>query len=525
MPDKISRRDALKLGTTAAVSAAIAPHVSSAPHLDHPRQEDILMPAFPAESSAVTSDSDICFMPARLMAELIRQKKLSAREVMQAHLKQIDRVNPKVNAIVTLVPEEQLMAQALAADEASAKGNPTGSLHGLPVGVKDLHSTRGIRTTFGSPLHKDDIPNFDCLVVEREKNAGAIVIGKTNVPEWGLGSQTFNPVFGPTHNPYDLTKTCGGSTGGGSVALACGMVPLADGSDMGGSLRNPPNFCNVVGLRTSPGRVPNPPNGLGWATLSVAGPVARNVSDCAFFLSILAGFDRRSPISIEQAGNQFSQSLSGRSFKGLRIAMFKDLGLPWEPEVKSAVQAQRKAFESLGCIVEEAEPDFADANECFNAWRHWSVEAEFGDMLEANSDKLNEYVHWHVQEGRKLTGPYLSRLETKRTALYQRMRKFMEKYDFFVLPVNQVLPFDVNVHYPTEIAGVKMESYIAWMKSAYYISTVGNPAISVPCAFSESGLPIGIQIVGRHHDDWGVLQMAYAFEQATNIGKRRPAIA
>jgi amidase len=227
------------------------------------------------------------------MAELMRQKKLSSREVMHAHLKQIERVNPKVNAIVTLVPEEKLMAQALAADEAITKGNWLGPLHGMPIGVKDLNPTKGIRTTYGSPLHKDDVPDFDCLVVEREKKAGAIVVGKTNVPEWGLGSQTFNRVFGATRNPYDSTKTCGGSTGGGAVALACGMVPLTDGSDMGGSLRNPPNFCNVVGLRPSPGRVPNPPTNLGWFTLSVAGPVARNVSDCAYFLSVLAGFDRR----------------------------------------------------------------------------------------------------------------------------------------------------------------------------------------------------------------------------------------
>jgi amidase len=205
--------------------------------------------------------------------------------------------------------------------------------------------------------------------------------------------------------------------------------------------------------------------------------------------------------------------------------MFKDMGLPWEPAVKNAIKAQRKVFESLGCVVEEAEPDFSDANECFVAWRHWSDEARFGDILEANSDKLNEYVHWQVEGGRKLTGHDLSGVEAKRTALYQRMRQFMEKYEFFILPVSQVLPFDVKTHYPMEIAGVKMENYIAWMKSAYYISAVGNPAASVPCAFSESGLPIGIQIVGRHNDDWGVLQMAYAFEQATNIGKRRPAIA
>jgi amidase len=524
MTEKISRREALKLGTTAAVSAAITPHIPVAANSSTDETE--LRPGHALEDSSMSpsGESDICFMPARQMADLIRQKKLSAREVMQAHLKQINRVNTKVNAIVTLVSEDQLMAQAAAADEALAKGNWLGPLHGMPVGVKDLHETKGIRTTYGSPLHRDYLPNFDCRVVQREKEAGAIVIGKTNVPEFGLGSQTFNSVFGPTRNPYDLTKTCGGSTGGGSVALACGMVPLADGSDMGGSLRNPPNFCNIVGIRPSPGRVPNVPAHLGWFTLSVPGPVARNVSDCAFFLSVLAGFDPHSPISIDQPGAQFAQPLGERSFKGVRVAMFKDMGLPWEPEVKSRVQAQRKVFESLGCIVVDAEPDFTDANECFVAWRHWSTELGFGDLLATHGDQLNEYIHWHVEEGRKLTGPYLSRIEAKRTALFERMCEFKGEYDFFLLPVNQVLPFDVNQHYPTEIAGVKMENYIAWMKSAYYISAAGNPAMSVPCTFSASGLPIGIQIVGRHHDDWGVLQLAYAFEQATNIGKRRPPI-
>jgi amidase len=468
------------------------------------------------------SIDEICFMRAVDILDLVRRKKLSAREVMQAHLKQIDRINPRVNAIVTLVPEDKLMAQAVAADEALAKGKWLGSLHGLPVGVKDLHETSGIRTTFGSPLHRDYVPDFDCRVVQRERAAGAIVIGKTNVPEFVLGSQTFNPVFGPTRNPYDVTKTCGGSTGGGAVALATGMVPLADGSDMGGSLRNPPNFCNVVGLRPSPGRVSNVPARLGWFTLSVPGPVARNVTDCAFFLSILAGFDHHSPISIDEPASKFAEPLGRRSFKGVRVAMFKGLGLPWEPEVKTAVQAQRKVFESLGCIVVDAEPDFSDANECFLAWRHWSTELAYGDLLAAHSDQLNEYIHWHVEEGRRLTGPYLARVEARRTALYQRLCNFKGEYEFFVLPVNQVLPFDVNTHYPTEIAGVKMENYLAWMKSAYYISVAGNPAVSVPCAVSSSGLPIGLQIVGRHHDDFGVLQLAYAFEQATNIGKRRP---
>jgi amidase len=524
MNERITRRHALKLGTSAAVSAAVNPLLRPSIETNLIESSEGAAEVPPDAPVPASSDTDICFMPARQMADLIRQKKLSAREVMKAHVKQIQRVNAKVNAIVTLVPEDQLMAQAAAADESLAKGKWLGPLHGLPVGVKDLYETNGIRTTYGSPLHRDFIPDFDCRVVQREKNAGAIVIGKTNVPEFGLGSQTFNPVFGPTHNPYDVTKTCGGSTGGGSVALACGMVSLADGSDMGGSLRNPPNFCNIVGIRPSPGRVPNVPTNLGWFTLSVPGPVARNVSDCAFFLSILAGYDAHSPISIETPAAPFAQPLGDRSFKGLRVALFKDLGLPWESEVKSAVEAQGKVFESLGCIVEEAEPDFRDANECFVAWRHWATELSFGDQLAAHGDQLNEYIHWHVEEGRKLTGPYLSRIEAKRTALFQRMHAFMSKYEFFILPVNQVLPFDVNQHYPTEIAGVKMENYIAWMKSAYYISTVGNPALSVPCGFSASGLPIGIQIVGRHHDDWGVLQMAYAFEQATNIGKRRPPI-
>src|SRR5712672_1821863 len=480
--NKMSRRDALKLGTNAAVSAAITPLLSA-----KSVEAGLSSTKLPAPAKTSDSSSDICFMRAVDMAKLIREKKLSAREVMAAHLKQIGRVNSKVNAIVTLVAEESLMAQAAAADESLAKGKLLGPLHGLPVGVKDLHETAGIRTTFGSPLHREFVPDFDCRVVQREKAAGGIVIGKTNVPEFGLGSQTFNPVFGATRNPYDLTKTCGGSTGGGAVALACGMVPLADGSDMGGSLRNPPNFCNVVGIRTSPGRVPDVPTRLGWFTLSVSRPLAR-------------------------------------SFKGVRVAMFKDMGLPWDPEVKSAVKAQGKVFESLGCIVEEAEPDFTDANECFVAWRHWSNELAFGDLLATHGDQLNEYVHWHVEEGRKLTGPYLARVEAKRTALFQRLCGFKNEFDYFILPVNQVLPFDVNVHYPTEIAGVKMENYIAWMKSAYYISAAGNPAMSVPCAFSQSGLPIGIQIVGRHHDDWGVLQLGYACEQATNVGKRRPAV-
>lgn len=511
----LTRRDVLKAGSTTALTAILSPLV---PNPDDQDKSDRNV----GEADLPSAPSEICFADATVLVEMLRTKKVSAVEVMKAHLSQIARVNPKVNALVTLVDEDQLLAQAQSADDALAKRKWLGPLHGVPIGVKDLNPTKGIRTTYGSPLFRDDIPKTDCLLVEREKKAGGIVIGKTNVPEFGLGSQTFNPVFGATRNPYDLTKTCGGSTGGGAVATVCGMVPLADGSDYGGSLRNPPNFCNAVGLRPSPGRVPNTPASLAWQTFSVSGPVARNVADCAFFLSVLAGPDPRVPISIEQPGSPFMQHLAGRDFKGVRVAMFRDLGLPWEPEVKEAIRAQGKVFESMGCVVEESEPDYRDADECFLAWRHWAMESRFGDLLATQGDQLNEYVHWHVEEGRKLTGPYLSRVEIKRSALYQRVYQLFEKYDFFVLPVNQVLPFDVTRHYPTEIDGVKMDNYLSWMKSACYITTTGNPAASVPCAFSKNGLPIGIQIVGRNHDDWGVLQMAYAFEQARNLEKRRP---
>src|SRR5882757_8388419 len=305
MRGHMTRREAIKLGTSTAISAAATPLLSS----------PIGGPAPAVPSSA----DEICRMRAVDMVNAIRAKKLSSREVMQAHLKQIGRVNPKVNAMVTMVPEDQLMAQAAVADEVLANGKWLGPLHGLPVAVKDLHETHGIRTTYGSPLHKDNVPNFDCRVVQREKEAGAIVLGKTNVPEFGLGSQTFNPVFGPTHNPYDITKTCGGSTGGGAVALACGMTPLADGSDMGGSLRNPGSFCNVVGLRTSPGRVPMITSKLAWQGLSVQGPMARTVSDCAFLLAVQAGPDSRSPISVMESPQQFMKPLS-RDFKGVKVA-------------------------------------------------------------------------------------------------------------------------------------------------------------------------------------------------------------
>ena len=458
------------------------------------------------------------------MARLIRLKKLSAREALAEHLKQIERVNPKVNAIVTLVPEMAADAAAKA-DEMQARKEKLGPLHGLPVAHKDLVETRGIRTTFGSPLYKDYIPAEDDLIVERMHRAGAITIGKTNTPEFGAGSQTFNKVFGATLNPYDLTKTCGGSSGGAAVALACGLVPVADGSDTGGSLRNPAAFCNVVGFRPSIGRVPNPKAAFAWSTLSTAGCLGRTVADLAFALSTIAGPDSRSPLSIHEPGELFARPLD-RSFNGVRVAWFRDLGgAPFDARVRSVVDGHRATFESLGCVVEQAEPDFAPAEVSFRILRAWNSASTHGARLREHPDAFKDTLKGEIEEGLRLTGIDLARGEIAHGQIWRRFQTFLEKYEYFVLPTTQVPPFDVSTPYPAEIAGVKIENYINWMKSCWYISATGNPAASVPGGFTPDGLPVGIQIVGRNKEDFSVLQMAHAFEQATGFGKKHPAIA
>ena len=465
--------------------------------------------------------SDICTLSAVEMARLVRAKELSARDLVAAHLDRIECVNPTVNAIVTLVAE-QAMARARQADEALARGGAAGPLHGLPIAHKDLQPTKGIRTTFGSPIFEAFIPAEDSLLVERLRHAGAILVGKTNTPEFGAGSQTFNPVFGATLNPYDRTKTCGGSSGGAAVALACGMLPLADGSDMGGSLRNPASFCNVVGLRPSPGRVPTWPAAAAWSTLSVDGPMARKVADVALLLGAMAGPDARSPIALADEGRVFRAPL-GRDFNGVRIAWWKNLGgVPFDRRVRDVVNAQRRVFEALGCRTDEAEPDFADFDEVFKTLRGLAFVTGVAGRVAGHRDMVKDTILWEIDRGERLTAKEIARAETQRTELYHRMRRFMERYEFFVLPAVQVPPFDVEQPWVAEIDGVRMESYIDWMKSCYFISVVGNPAISVPCGFTPEGLPVGLQIVARHRDDWGLLQIAHAFEQALGASRRWP---
>jgi amidase len=491
------------------------------------RQAGQILGAAAAATPLLAADTpEICFLSAVEIAALIRGKKLSAREAMDAHLSQIERLNPKVNAIVTLV-SDQARENARKADEAQARGAALGPLHGLPVAHKDLVETAGIRTTFGSRIFKDHVPVEDAILVERIKRAGAIAVGKTNTPEFaefGAGSQTFNAVFGATLNPYDLGKTCGGSSGGAAVSLACGMVPIADGSDSGGSLRNPAAFCSVIGFRTAPGRVPHAAVGNAWATLGVAGPMARNVADAALLLSVMAGPDPRCPISITESGSRFAAPLE-RNFKGARVAWYKDLGgIPFDSRIRSAVDAHRKTFESLGCIVEEAEPDLTGAGEAYDTLRAWGYASGFATAVRDHRELVKDTIIWEVERGLKLSGADIAHAETLHSQAWNNMRIFQEKYEYFIVPSTQVPPFDINQPYVTEIEGVRMKTYTEWMKCCWLISILENPSISMPCGYTPEGLPVGLQIVGRHRDEFSVLQLAHAFEVATHSSHRRPPI-
>ncbi|QLH22770.1 amidase [Streptomyces sp. Rer75] len=468
-------------------------------------------------------DDELCYKTARELSALLRGRELSAREVVRAHLERIERVNPDVNAIVTLVADRALDAAAAADERIVAAGaDGVGVLHGLPIAHKDTHNTAGIRTSHGSPL-VDGVPDQDDLIIERIRDAGAITLGKTNVPEFAAGSHTFNPIFGATHNPYALDRSAGGSSGGAAAALASGMVPIADGSDTGGSLRNPASFNNVVGLRPSPGRVPTWPAANAWTTLSVKGPMARTVADTALLLSAMAGPDPRSPIALEEPGARFARPLD-RDLTGLRVAWSPDLGglVPVEPEVAAVVEASAGVFEDLGCVVERACPDLSEGEEVFRTQRAALFEVAFGPLMDRHPEGLKRTIRENAEAGRRLTGPEVARAEVLHTALFHRVRAFFERYDVLLLPVSQVPPFDIGIEYPTEVAGVAMGDYLEWMRSAYLVTSTGSPALSVPAGFTPAGLPVGLQIVGPHRADFAVLQIGHAFEQATGYGRRRP---
>ena len=469
----------------------------------------------------VSSDA-LCFASARDLAARIRSKQVSAREVMSAFLSQIDRLNPKLNAIVGKLDDAACLKLAETADRQVARGENTGPLHGLPTAFKDLESAIGFPFTRGSPIYKNHIGTEDTVLVERIRGAGAIPIGKTNVPEFGMGSHTYNSVYGTTRNPYDLSKSAGGSSGGAAAAVASGMLPFADGGDLGGSLRNPANFNNIVALRPSVGLVPIAPVQIPFVGVSVKGALTRSVSDVAFLLSVVAGEDARDQMSYRSQPQEFAGSLE-RDFTGTRVAWCPDLGgLPLDGRVAEVLASRRKTFEDLGCIVEDASPDFDNVDDTFftlRAWASWNVN---GPLLEKHRSQLKPEAIWEIEQGGKLSGEDVARALMNQGLLLERIRRFQERYEFLVCAVNQVPPFDADESWPRTIEGTPMPTYISWMKSAYWISTTCRPAISVPAGFTACGLPVGVQIVGRFRDDLNVLKLAHAFEQSTRVGLRRP---
>lgn len=466
--------------------------------------------------------ASLCFASARDLAQQIRSRRISARELMAASLAQVARLNPALNAIVARLDDEACLALADQADRALASGQPVGPLHGLPTAFKDLEPAIGFPQTKGSPIHRNLMPDADSVLVERIRRAGAIPIGKTNVPEFGMGSQTYNTVYGTTLNPYDRTRTAGGSSGGAAVALATGMLSIADGGDLGGSLRNPANFNNIVALRPSVGLVPVAPTPIPFVGVSTKGAMARSVSDVAFGLSVLAGADVRDPQSFASDPQAFAGPLE-RDWRGVRIAWSLDLGgLPLDRRVRAVLEGQRKTFEDLGCIVEDACPDFGNVDEIFLTLRTWQSWNLYKDLLTAHRAEIKPDAIWDIESGAKLTGEQVGRALIQQGQLLDRMRAFQERYEFLICAVNQVLPFDAGEPWPKSIDGVAMENYVAWMKTAYWISTTCRPALSVPAGFSDEGLPVGVQIVGRYRDDLNVLKLGHAFEQATGFGMRRP---
>lgn len=454
---------------------------------------------------------------------LLAAREVSARELMDATLAGISRCNPQLNAIVSL-DEDLAQAGARAADERLARSADVGPLHGLPFAFKDLQPTAGIRTTYGSPLHADDVPTEDSLVVARIRGAGAIAIGKTNVPEFGAGSQTFNTVFGATRNPYDPGRTCGGSSGGAAVALAARMVALADGSDVGGSLRNPAAFCNVVGFRPTPGRVPNHPVRNPWFDFPTAGPMARGIDDLALLLSVMAGPDPRAPVALTEPGQTFATP-PPLPLEGVRMGFSTTLGgLPVDPEIRDRIARIAATVATLGATVEEACPDLDDATEIFHVLRAQSFRARYSGLPAADQARLKDTILWNMRAGEQLTHRDRDRAWAARAVLFERVAAFFATFDFLLCPTTQVLPFDVETDWVRAIDGVAMEDYLGWMQSCARLTVTGCPVLSLPVGFSAAGLPIGAQLVAPVREDLRLLRLAKTLEPELSSAATCPEI-
>ncbi|QQD54725.1 amidase [Pseudomonas fluorescens BBc6R8] len=462
------------------------------------------------------------------LSRAIHARQVSCHEVMQAYLAQVERFNPTVNALVSLRSHEDVLAEAAQRDRELDQGQSRGWMHGMPQAIKDLAATRGLRTTLGSPLFAEHVPQEDAISVARVRASGAIIIGKTNVPEFGLGSQTYNSVFGTTGNAYDPRLVAGGSSGGAAVALALRMLPVADGSDMMGSLRNPGAFNNVFGLRPSQGRVPHgPAPELFVQQLATEGPMGRSVADVARLLSVQAGYDPRVPLSLKEDPAVLGEPLQ-RDFKGARLGWLGDYNgyLPMEDGVMSLCESALKDFAALGCEVEHCQPEFS-LERLWQTWlvhRHWLIQGSLGAAY-ADPQKralLKPEAQWEVQGGLQLSAADVYQASINRSDWYRALGKLFERYDFLLLPTAQVFPFDAQQAWPRLVAGREMDTYHRWMEVVIGPTLAGLPSMNVPVGFNPRGLPMGLQIIGPAQADRAVLQLAYAHEQLTRWVQRRP---
>ncbi|MCJ2052208.1 amidase [Methylobacterium sp. J-070] len=461
------------------------------------------------------------------LSAAIRGRIVSCVEVMRAYLARIHRLNPQVNAIVALRDDAALLQEAEAADAVLARGEAVGPLHGFPLAVKDLDPVRGLRFTQGSPIFADRIADADSLMVARLRAAGAIFIGKTNVPEFGLGSHSFNPVYGATANAYDTAKSAGGSSGGAAVAVALRMQPVADGSDHAGSLRNPPAFNNCYGLRPAWGRIPAEAKDVFSPGLAVLGAIGRTPADIGLMLSVQAGYDPRCPNAIRQDPSAFASPLA-RDFRATRIAWLGDCGgqIPFDAGVLDLGRSALRTFVEIGCIVEEAVPRY-DMEQLWQDWlvlRALTVAAALRPLYDEPRHRalLKPEAAWEVERGLALNADRIIAALEGRTRWYETLRRFMEAYDYLVMPSTQVFPFDKALRWPETVGGRRMDTYHRWMQTVIPVTMAGLPALDVPAGFGEAGLPTGIQIVGRNHGELACLQLGAAYDAASNWVRRVP---
>jgi Asp-tRNA(Asn)/Glu-tRNA(Gln) amidotransferase A subunit family amidase len=466
---------------------------------------------------------DLCWVDATTLAADVRLARVSPVEVTEAVLARIERVNPTINAFCT-VAAEAARAQARLAEAAVVRGDVLGPLHGVPISFKDLTATAGIRTTYGSRIWEHHIPKADAPVVERARRAGAIVLGKTNTPELGCKGVTDNRIFGATRNPWNLGRTPGGSSGGAAAALAAGLGPLAEGSDLAGSIRQPAACCGVVGLKPTLGRVPRYPNANGWTSFACVGPMARTVRDAALLLSVMAGPDERDPMSLPLGAESFARAMDG-GVAGLRVAFSSDLGYAAvDPEIRAVCTAAARRFTDLGCAVEESDPGFDDPEALFlDLTAPLRAAASQQDLGQWRAE-MDPILVERIERAGGMTAVDFERASHRRTAMWQLVREFFERFDLSLTPVTAVPPIPLEMQYPREIAGRRVSSPIAWFPFTYPFAMMGLPAISVPCGFTRDGLPVGLQIVGRRLADATVLRAAGAFEAIAPWSGRRPPL-